>query len=58
VLRPVAIAGERGGAVQLIHRSIKRPVCLPQLPRHGIGIVEVGERRGRKLRASVEDRLG
>ena len=57
VLGAFAFRGEAPAAVEPIHGAVERPMGLFQAGRRQIGVVQVRQRRVRKGRARVEDRL-
>ena len=57
VLGPFVFRGEAPAAVEPVHRAVERPMGVSQGGWHQVGVVEVRQRRLRKGRARVEDRL-
>jgi len=58
MLHPVAVARERLSPIELVHRPVECRMRAPQVGRHGVGIVQVGEATRRPRRPRVEGGLG
>lgn len=53
MLHALALGGEAAASIKPVHGAVETPVGAAQVGRHEVGVVEVGRRRLRVIRAEL-----